>query len=45
MLCFKDQSYCGSENCTNRCGRKITEEELKHAEDLGLPIAYIKYCN
>lgn len=45
MLCYKDQTYCGSKNCTNQCNRKITEEELKHAKELGLPIAYSNFCN
>lgn len=35
--------YCLSEEHT--CGREITPEEIKHAEELGLPIAYGDFCD
>lgn len=27
MFSFKDKSFCGSPNCTNECGRKMTQQE------------------
>lgn len=44
MLCYKDRTFCSSENCQNKCGRKITPEELEHAKEIGLPIAYSDFC-
>lgn len=26
MICFRDRTYCVSKNCTNKCGRKLTDE-------------------
>lgn len=44
MWCFKDKIFCGSKNCNNDCGRKITEEEKKEARELNIPIAYGSFC-
>lgn len=44
MICYKDKTFCASASCKNECGRKITPEEVKHAKELGLPIAYGKFC-
>lgn len=44
MICYKDTTFCGSKVARHTCGREITKEELKHAERLGLPIAYGNYC-
>lgn len=32
MICYKDMTFCVSPNCTNKCGRKLTEEIKKEAE-------------
>ncbi len=45
MLCYKDRSYCGSIAHHDLCYRQITKEELADAERIGLPIAYINYCD
>lgn len=26
MICFRDTTFCISPNCTNKCGRKLTNE-------------------
>lgn len=26
-ISFKDRTFCASPNCTNECGRKMTDEE------------------
>jgi hypothetical protein len=44
MLCYKDKSFCGSNVEVHTCGKEISREEEKRAKELGLPIAYIKYC-
>ena len=44
MICYKDKIYCGSKTDNHTCEAVITEEELKHAQEIGLPIAYIKFC-
>lgn len=45
MLCYRDRSYCGSDVDTHTCGREITQEEIDHAGEIGLPIAYMDYCS
>lgn len=40
MLCYKDKSLH-----KEGCDRIITKEELEHAEKIGLPIAYINFCD
>lgn len=44
MLCYKDRSYCGSKTHNPDCDRQITPEELEHAKEIGLPIAYMDAC-
>lgn len=52
MICFMDRTFCCSPNCTNECGRKMTDRELKHYERLNqpdrydglLPISYGYFC-
>lgn len=45
MLCYKDKTYCSSNNHEPDCHRKITPKELKHAEKIGLPIAWANFCD
>ena len=44
MLCYRDRSYCGSNTENHTCSSVLTEEERQHANEINLPIAYIKYC-
>ena len=44
MLCYKDKTFCSTKTDDHTCKSVITEEELKHAEEMGLPIAYADYC-
>lgn len=44
MWSYKDKTFCSSPNCTNECGRKITEQEKAHAISLGLYVAYAYFC-
>lgn len=43
MLCYKDKTFCSS-LIHKDCDREITPEEIKHAEEVGLPIAYANFC-
>ena len=51
-ICFKDRSYCASPNCTNACGRMMTDEEHEEyirvnapdQQDGMLGIMYGYYC-
>ena len=39
MLCYRDRCYCDSDDCENYlCTSRITEEVIKGAERVGLPI-------
>lgn len=44
MICYRDRTFCSSKTEEHTCGREITPEEIKHAEELGLPIAYGDFC-
>jgi hypothetical protein len=33
MICYLDRSFCVSEGCTNKCGRKLTPEIIKAAHE------------
>ena len=44
MICYKDKTYCSSEQHLEACQRQITEEEKEHAAELGLGIAYADFC-
>lgn len=44
MECYKDRCFCGSPDCKNKCGRKITPAELDDAERRNVPIAYGYFC-
>ena len=44
MICYKDTTFCASKVEIHTCGREITEEEIKHAEKIGLPICYSYFC-
>ena len=33
-MTFKDKTFCASPNCTNKCGRKMTEEETKELQEI-----------
>ena len=45
MICYKDRTFCASKVVSHTCGREITEQDLKKAQDIGLPIAWGEYCN
>lgn len=42
MICYKDRSYCSASfSCSKKdCYRKLSVEEQRKAEELGLPIAF-----
>jgi hypothetical protein len=44
MICYKDRTFCASEVEKHTCERELTEEDKKHAEELGLPIAFGEFC-
>lgn len=45
MITYKDKTFCADEVEIHTCGRELTEEDKKHAEEIGLPIAYGSFCN
>lgn len=44
MLCYRDKTFCASEVEHHTCGRELSEEEAKKAEEMGMPIAWGKFC-
>ena len=49
MICFRDMTFCVSKNCTNKCGRKLTQDVLDAARRWwggdSAPIATSRYCD
>lgn len=45
MLCYRDTTFCGSPNCTNECGRKLTDEDKRLAAKLPFGIAFSMFCD
>ncbi len=45
MLNYKDKTFCASPNCKNECGRKLTQEDKKKAQELGLFISLAYFCS
>lgn len=49
MISFLDRTFCASNKCTNKCGRKMTKEQktlLKKLKKEGkdLPVCIGKFC-
>lgn len=48
MIGMGDRTYCMSPNCTNKCGRKLTDEEhLRYTKQWGnenYPLAMSYFC-
>ena len=44
-MCYKDRMFCASPNCTNECGRKITDEQRLDVQRLDLNIAFAYFCD
>ncbi len=49
MLCYKDQTYCGSKVENHTCGREFAEQDAVDAEKWwggkDYPVAYMKICD
>lgn len=44
MICYKDMTFCSSDIEVHTCGRELSKEDEKWAEELDLPIAYGEFC-
>lgn len=44
MITFTDRTYCSSKTHKPDCDRQVTEQLIKEAEKLGLPIATADFC-
>ena len=48
MMCYRDMTFCISPNCTNACGRKLTDKIKDDADKWwgkpGAPIAMSYFC-
>jgi hypothetical protein len=45
MYCYRDRTFCGSVNCKNACGCKITKEQKEDADRMNMPISYTEFCD
>lgn len=48
MICYRDETFCVSPKCKNKCGRKLTPEIIEAARRWwggdDAPIAVAKFC-
>lgn len=44
MICYGDRTFCGSPNCKNECGRKLTDMIRADAKKRRLPISMGYFC-
>ena len=48
MICYRDMTFCVSPDCTNECGRQLTDEIKEDANKWwgkeGAPIAMSCFC-
>lgn len=47
MICYRDMTFCVTKSCTNKCGRKLTEEIIEGAKRWGgenAPISMAYIC-
>jgi len=44
MICYLGRTFCASKVEAHTCGREITEEHKKRADEAGLPISYDYFC-
>ena len=43
--CFLDYTYCASENCQNKCGRKMTKEIKEAIQEMEFcRVSYAYFC-
>lgn len=44
MMCYRDKTFCNSPNCTNECGRQLTQEIKDGASKAGMLISCSYFC-
>lgn len=48
MICFRDETFCGSKGCVGKCGRQWTKELAVAAErwwgNPNCPVAFSNFC-
>lgn len=49
MICYLDQTFCGSPNCQGKCGRQFTAAHREAARKWwgkdGAPVAFADLCD
>ena len=44
MLCYKDRTFCSYHDCENKCGHKITRDQIREAVSMGMFISWADFC-
>ena len=44
MLCYKDRTFCSYPDCENKCGHKITRDQIREAVSMGMFISWADFC-
>lgn len=45
MMNYKDRTFCASPNCTNECGRQLTDEIRQGARASNMLLALNYFCD
>jgi len=44
QMTYNNTTFCASSGCTNECGKKITQEQIIEANELGLQVSWGYFC-
>jgi len=44
-MTHKDITFCASPNCKNKCGRRLSTEEMIEVFEKDLLVSYINFCD
>jgi len=44
-MTYKDITFCSSPNCKNKCGRRVSTEEIIEIFEKDLLVSYAYFCD
>jgi len=44
-MTYKDMTFCGTLHCINKCGRRLSTEEMIEIFEKDLLVSYINFCD
>jgi len=44
-MVYRDTTYCASPNCTNQCGRKMSDSDMLITQREEIPVCFAYFCD